>query len=119
MNELVTDSASGPPSPKHRLVTIEIFLTDGAEAWFDWKRHRLPFSTGFSNTHSSGSIAGQPAEIQAKGRRYVALPRDTQEPGFRLRCLAAALLPILVPFVEVARSAPHTHADDGRRPSGE
>ena len=80
MNELVTDGTSGPPSPKHRLVTIEVLSANPTDAGFNPEQHRLPFTTGFSNTHGGGSIAGQPAEKQAKARRYLALPRETQTP---------------------------------------
>lgn len=66
-----------------------------------------------------GSITGHPAEKQAKGRRYLALPRETQSPGLRFRCVTAGTLLIFLPFVEVARSTPHTHADVVRQPSGE
>lgn len=66
MDELVTDSATRPPSPEHRFVPIEVFLAHSAEARSNRKRHRLPFPTAFSNTHRTRSIAGRPAETQAK-----------------------------------------------------
>jgi hypothetical protein len=66
MDKLITDRATGPASTKHRLVPIEIFLADSAQAWLNWKRQRLPLAAAFSNTHRGRSIAGQPAEKQAK-----------------------------------------------------
>lgn len=78
MDKLVADCATGPPPPKHGLVPIEVFLTHPAKPGLDPEQHRLPFPAAFSNTHKSRSIAGRPAEKQAKGRRYLALPRETQ-----------------------------------------
>jgi hypothetical protein len=52
MDELVTHRATRPASPEHRLVPIEVFLADSAEARLNWKRHRLPLAAAFSNTHS-------------------------------------------------------------------
>lgn len=69
MNELVTDRATRPASAQHRLVSIEIFSTHSAEPRLNRERHRLPFPTAFSNTHKGRSIAGRPAEKQARARR--------------------------------------------------
>lgn len=71
MNELVTDGTSGPTSTKHRLIPIEVLSANSTEAGLNPEQHRLPFTTGFSNTHSEGSIAARPAKKQAKGRLYV------------------------------------------------
>jgi hypothetical protein len=51
MDELVTDGTTRPASPEHRLVPIEIFLAHSAQARLNGKRHRLPLTPGFSNTH--------------------------------------------------------------------
>lgn len=66
MNELVTDRASRPASPKHRLVSIKIFPADSAQPRLNRKRQRLPFPAAFSNAHRSGSIAAQSVEKQAR-----------------------------------------------------
>lgn len=67
MHELVTDGTSGPTTPQHCLVPIEIFSAHSTETGFNPEQHRFPFTTGFSDTHSGGSIAGQPAEKQGEG----------------------------------------------------
>lgn len=54
MDKLVADRAAGPTTPKHRLVPIEVFLADSAEARLNRKRQWLPFPTGFSDTHKAG-----------------------------------------------------------------
>ena len=58
MDKLVTDRATGPASTKHRLVPIEIFLADSAQAWLNWKRQRLPLAAAFSNTHRGSEYSG-------------------------------------------------------------
>jgi hypothetical protein len=58
MDELITHRATRPASPEHRLVPIEVFLTDSAEAWLNWKHHRLPLAAAFSNTHGEKKYSG-------------------------------------------------------------
>lgn len=58
MNKLVADRATGPASTKHCLVPIEVFLADSAEARLNWKRHRLPLTAAFSNTHRGREYSG-------------------------------------------------------------
>jgi hypothetical protein len=67
MDEFVTDRATRPASSKHRFVPIETLLADPTIARLNPEQHRLPLTATFSNTHKSGSIAGHPAEKQAKG----------------------------------------------------
>jgi hypothetical protein len=83
VHELVTDGTSGPTASQHRLVPIEILPAHATEAGFNPEQHRFPFTTGFSYTHSGGSIAGQPAGKQAKVRRYLTLLRGTRAQDFR------------------------------------
>lgn len=78
MNKLVTDRAARPASPEHRLIPIEIFLADSAQAWLNWKRHRLPLAACFSDTHSAEEYSGATGGKTSEGRRYLALPRETQ-----------------------------------------
>lgn len=66
MDKFVTDRAARPASAKHSFVPIEIFLAHPAESRQNWKRHRLPLTASFSNTHKSGSIAGRPVGKQAR-----------------------------------------------------
>ncbi len=65
MDELVTDRATRPTSPDHRLVPIEVLLADSAQTWSNWERHRLPISTAFSNAHVleyNGATGGKTSE---------------------------------------------------------
>lgn len=66
MDELVTDATSGPPASQHRLVPIEILSAHSTKTGLNPEQHRFPLTTGFSDTHSGGSIAGQPAEKQGE-----------------------------------------------------
>jgi hypothetical protein len=63
MNELVADSAAGPSTSQHRLVPIQSLLTNFAMSRLDRKQHRLPITTGFSDTHE-GSIAKRSVQKQ-------------------------------------------------------
>jgi hypothetical protein len=66
VNKFVTDRTTGPASTQHGLIPVEIIFADPTISRLGCKQHRLPFTTGFSDTHSIGSIAGRLAEIQAK-----------------------------------------------------
>lgn len=61
MDEFVTDRAPRPAATEHGLVSIEILSAHPAEAGLNWKRHRLPITASFSNTHGrqyNGAIKG-------------------------------------------------------------
>ncbi len=66
VDKLVAHRAPRPPTTQHGLIPIEIFFTDSADARFDRKRHRLPLSAAFSNTHKwreySGTTGGKTSE---------------------------------------------------------
>jgi hypothetical protein len=63
MNELITDSATGPTASQHRLIPIQSLLTDFTLSWLDRKQHRLPITTGSPNTHKK-SIAKRSVQKQ-------------------------------------------------------
>lgn len=78
MDELVADSATGPPTAQERLVPIEALFADFTIAGLDPEQHRLPLTAAFSNTHKSMKYSGATDAKQAKRRRYLTLPRETQ-----------------------------------------
>ena len=82
MDELVTHRATRPASPEHRLVPIEVFLANSAEARLNWKRHRLPLAAAFSNAHRGRSIAGRSTEKQARGDATVPCRVKPNSPVF-------------------------------------
>ena len=58
MDELVADSATGPPTAQERLVPIEALFADFTIAGLDPEQHRLPLTAAFSNTHGEKKYSG-------------------------------------------------------------
>jgi len=54
MDELVADGATGPAAAEHGLIAIQSLLADLAISRLNREHHRLPITTGFSDTHSAG-----------------------------------------------------------------
>src|SRR6185295_18650317 len=52
MDELLAQTATGPPAGKKRFVTVEGFVADLAIPGFNPQQHGLPRSAAFSDTHT-------------------------------------------------------------------
>ncbi len=59
MDEVLAQSASGPPATEKCLVAVEPFLADRAYPGLNPQQHRLPFPGGVSNTHAAEYSEGE------------------------------------------------------------
>lgn len=51
MDEMLANTAAGPPSTQHRVIAIQPFPADTTIFGFDAEKQGLPFSSSISNTH--------------------------------------------------------------------
>lgn len=51
MDEFITHGTARPAATEHRLIAVEPLLTDLADPGLNPQQHRLPVTTGFSDTH--------------------------------------------------------------------